>query len=298
MSTSTTHQQSLANVGSETRPLMLERGSYIPWASRFRRYLNRKRENRNWLNKEIDEGPYVFKNFTPEGSQTPTLQTKDDLTGDYLKHYEAMSLILISIPNDICNSVDTCTTAQAIWQRVERLMRGTVQNKVDRETHFNYEFDQFIVEPGEALIAKKLEKSHDPLALVAHTGSSSRIPSPFYVTHPSSVADYDDDYQGGAFQNNFEDPLISAMMLLARAITQQEIIESNNVQNDVGNIQRSLRTTSSGSATNVQCYNCSKKGHYACNFPKPKVQDSKNFMEQMWLAKQDEAGVTLTDEQK
>ncbi|GKG22839.1 hypothetical protein Tco_0388142, partial [Tanacetum coccineum] len=61
--------------------------------------------------------------------------------------------------------------------------------------------------------AKKMENSNDPLALVAHTGSSSRIPSPYYVTHPSSVADYDDDYQGDAFQNSSEDPLISAMML-------------------------------------------------------------------------------------
>ncbi|GKD71116.1 hypothetical protein Tco_1325206, partial [Tanacetum coccineum] len=43
MSTSSAHQQSLADVGSETHPPMLERGSYISWASRFRRYLNRKR---------------------------------------------------------------------------------------------------------------------------------------------------------------------------------------------------------------------------------------------------------------
>ncbi|GKB24878.1 hypothetical protein Tco_0864279 [Tanacetum coccineum] len=35
--------------------------------------------------------------------------------------------------------------------------------------------------------AKKIEKSHDPLALVAHTGSSSRNTSSYYVTHPSSV---------------------------------------------------------------------------------------------------------------
>ncbi|GJT59038.1 hypothetical protein Tco_1002571 [Tanacetum coccineum] len=46
-------------------------------------------ENRKWLNKAIDEGPYVFKNFTPDDSQTPRLQTEDDLTGDDLKHYEA-----------------------------------------------------------------------------------------------------------------------------------------------------------------------------------------------------------------
>ncbi|GKC36813.1 hypothetical protein Tco_1049197, partial [Tanacetum coccineum] len=262
MSTSTTHQQSLADAGSETRPPMLERGSYIPWASHFRRYLNRKRENRKWLNKAIDEGPYVFKNYTPLDSQTPRVQTEDVLTGDDLKHYEAeieaMNLILISIPNDIYNYVDACTTAQAMWQRVERLIRGTMQNKVDKETRFNNEFDQFVPKIGEALFsvynrfgqlmnvhlakrltddffdylsqyeklvnasrAKKLEKSHDPLTLVAHTGSSSGIPSPYYVTHPSLVVDYDDDYQGDAFKNNYEDPLTSAMMLLALAITQR-----------------------------------------------------------------------------
>ncbi|GJT75691.1 hypothetical protein Tco_1042416 [Tanacetum coccineum] len=76
--------------------------------------------------------------------------------------------------------------------------------------------------------AKKLKKSHDPLALVAHIGSSSRIPSPYYDTHPSSVAVYDNDYQGNAFQNNYEDPLISAMMLLARAITQHFSNPTNN----------------------------------------------------------------------
>ncbi|GKA22792.1 retrovirus-related pol polyprotein from transposon TNT 1-94 [Tanacetum coccineum] len=179
--------------------------------------------------------------------------------------------------------------------------------------------------------AKKLEKSHDPLALVAHTGSSSRTTSPYYVTHPSLVVDYDDDYQGDVVQNNSEDPLTSVMILLAREITQlfsnptnnrlrtsfntrnqaivqgdrvniqsrnpgnngrntrrsyfqEEVIEGNNVQNNDGNIQRTLRTTSSGTAANVQCYNCSEKGHYARNCPKPRVQDSKYFMEQMLLA--------------
>ncbi|GJR92543.1 hypothetical protein Tco_0264717 [Tanacetum coccineum] len=132
MSTSKTYQQSLADVGSETRPPILERGSYIPWASRFRRYINRKRENQKWLNKALDEG-------------------------DALLHYDAemelMNLILLSIPNDIYNYVDACTSAKDIRKRVERLMMGTIQNKVDRETRFTNEFDQFVVEPGEALVS-------------------------------------------------------------------------------------------------------------------------------------------------
>ncbi|GKD03590.1 retrovirus-related pol polyprotein from transposon TNT 1-94 [Tanacetum coccineum] len=421
MSTSKTYQQSLADAGSETRPPMLERGSYIPWASRFRRYLNRKRDNRKWLLKALDEGPYVFRQFTPTGATIPRLQTVDDLEGDDLLYYDAemevMNMILLSIPNEIYNSVDSCTSAKDMWKRVERLMRGTIQNQVDRETRFTNEFDQFVAEPGESLVsvynrfaqlmndlernnmkfptvsintkflnslqpewlkyvtqvrlakqltvdsfddlfdylsqyeklvnasrAKKLEKSHDPLALVAHTGSSSRNTSSYYVTHPSSVVDYDEEYQQDDVHNHSEDPLASAMLLLAKAITQnfsnptnnrlrassntrnqaivqgdrvniqsrnsgnigrnnrrayvqEEVVEGMNASNETGNVQRALRTPTSGNTSTVQCYNCSGKGHYARNCPKPRVRDSKYFMEQMLLAKQDEAGVILTDEQ-
>ncbi|GJW06171.1 hypothetical protein Tco_1568594 [Tanacetum coccineum] len=353
MSTSNTHQQSLVDAGSDTRPPMLERGSYIPWASRFRRYLNRKRENRKWLNKAIDEGPYEFRIFNPSETEAPKMQKEEDLRGDDLKHYEAeieaMNLILISIPNDIYNSVDACTTAKAMWQRVERLMRGTVQNKVDRETRFNNEFDQFVVEPGEALVSvynrfaqlmndlerngiifpkvtintkflnclqpewlkvKQLEKSHDPLALVAHTGSSSRTTTPYYVTHPSSVVDYDDDYQRDAIQNNSEDPLTSAMILLARTITQRFSNPTNNHLHTSSNTKN--QAIVQGDRVNIQSKNYGNdgrnirrsyvqeeiiEGHYACNCPKPRVRDSKYFMEQILLAKQNESGVIITDEQ-
>ncbi|GJU35132.1 integrase, catalytic region, zinc finger, CCHC-type containing protein [Tanacetum coccineum] len=396
MSTSKTYQQSLADAGSETRPPMLERGSYIPWASRFRRYINRKRENRKWLNKALDEGPYQFEMFIPNNSTVPKLQTAEDLQGDALLHYDAemelMNLILLSIPNDIYNSVDACTSAKDMWKRVERLMRGTIQNKVDRETRFTNEFDQFVAEPGEALVsvynrfaqlmndlerndmhfpivtintkflnslqpewlkyvtqvrlakrltvdtfddlfdylqqfeklvnvsrAKKLEKSHDPLALVAHTGSSSRNTSSYYVTHPTSVVDYEDEYQQDDVHTNSEDPLTFAILNQAiiqgdrvniqsrnsgnagrnnrRAYVQEEIIEGSNAPNETENVQRTLRTSSSGNTSTVQCYNCSGKRHYARNCPKPRVRDSKYFMEQMLLAKQDEDGVILIDEQ-
>ncbi|GKD82787.1 hypothetical protein Tco_1349626 [Tanacetum coccineum] len=105
MSTSKTYQQSLADAGSENRPPMLERGSYIPWASRFRRYLNHKRDNHKWLLKALNKGPYEFKNFLPEGSPILLLQTIEDLEGDDLLLYgaemELMNMILLSIPNEI-----------------------------------------------------------------------------------------------------------------------------------------------------------------------------------------------------
>ncbi|GJS86859.1 hypothetical protein Tco_0769495 [Tanacetum coccineum] len=52
--------------------------------------------------------------------------------------------------------------------------------------------------------AKKDAKSHDPLTLLAYLNASSSqsyanssySSQPYYVTHPSSVVDYEDEYQG------------------------------------------------------------------------------------------------------
>nr|GEV67246.1 hypothetical protein [Tanacetum cinerariifolium] len=307
--------------------------------------------------------------FIPSVLIVPKLQTAKDLQGDALLHYDAeikvMNLILLSIPNDIYNSMDSCTSAKDMCKRVERLMRGTIQNKVDRETRFKNEFDQFVAEPGEALVfvynrfaqlmndlerndmhllivtintkflnslqpewlkyvtqvrhakrltldmfddlfyylqqfkklfntsrAKKLEKSHDSLALVVHTSSSSRNTSSYYVTHPMYVVDYDDEYQQDDIQTNLEDPLASAMLLLARAISQNFSNSTNNRLRTSSNTKNQVIIQ--GDRVNIQRRN---SGHYARNCPKPRVQDSKYFMEQMLLAKQDEAGVILIDEQ-
>ncbi|GJX40941.1 retrovirus-related pol polyprotein from transposon TNT 1-94 [Tanacetum coccineum] len=285
-----------------------------------------------------------------------------DLEGDDLLLYDAemelMNMILFSIPNEIYNYVDACTSAKDMWKRVERLIRGTIQNKVNRETRFTNEFDQFVAEPGEALVSvynhfaqlmNDLERNNMNFPTVTINtkflnSSSSRQTSSYYVTHPTSVVDYDDEYQQDDVHNNSEDPLVSAMLLLAKAITQnfsnptnnrlrassntrnqaiiqgdrvniqsrnsgntgrnsrrayvqEEVVEGMNAPKETGNVQRTLRTPSSGNTSTVQCYNCSGKGHYARNCPKPRVRDSKYFMEQMLLAKQDEAGVILTDEQ-
>ncbi|GJT15096.1 retrovirus-related pol polyprotein from transposon TNT 1-94 [Tanacetum coccineum] len=314
MSTSKTYQQSLADAGSETRPPMLERGSYIPWASRFRRYLNRKRDNRKWLLKALDEGPYVFRQFTPTGATIPRLQTVDDLEGDDLLYYDAemevMNMILLSIPNEIYNSVDILVTSakdiclQPEWLKYVTQVRLAKQLTVDS---FNGLFDYLsqYKKLVNALRAKKLEKSHGTLALVAHTGSSSRNTSSYYVTHPSSIIDYDEEYQQDDVHNHSENPIASAMLLLDKDITQnfsnptnnhlrassntknqaivqgdrvniqsknsgnigrnnkrtyvqEEVVEGMNASNETGNIQRALRTSTSGNTSTVQCYNCPK----------------------------------------
>ncbi|GKA77713.1 hypothetical protein Tco_0784250 [Tanacetum coccineum] len=64
--------------------------------------------------------------------------------------------------------------------------------------------------------AKKAAKNHDPLALIAHSNASSSYshsnfsysPQPYYVTHPPSVFDYDDEYQGELQGDSQEDKMV------------------------------------------------------------------------------------------
>ncbi|GKC30247.1 putative nuclease HARBI1 [Tanacetum coccineum] len=85
-------------------------------------------------------------------------------------------------------------------------------------------------------LRKAEAKSHDLLALIAHSNASSSqshanssySPQPYYATHPSSVVDYEDEYQRELQWDSQEDKLTTAMMLLARAITQKFSTPFNN----------------------------------------------------------------------
>ncbi|GJR99157.1 hypothetical protein Tco_0315666 [Tanacetum coccineum] len=149
--------------------------------------------------------------------------------------------------------------------------------------------------------------------MVAHTGFSSKIPSLYYVTHPSSIVDYNDDYQRDAFQNNSEDPLISAMMLLAREITQRFFNPNNNrlctssntrnqaiVQADKVNIQSQNSGNDGKNTRRSYVQEEIIKGNNVQNDDRNTQRTlrttSSGHAANMLLAKQDEARVTLTDE--
>ncbi|GJT60520.1 hypothetical protein Tco_1004053 [Tanacetum coccineum] len=144
---STANQQTLTESGTEGRPLILEKGSYVPWAS----------------------------------------------------------------------------TNLSQQERHSRLMN---------------EFDQFAAEAGESLTSvyeselhvnasrgKKDARNHDLLVLVVNSyanplyshasPSYSCSPQPYYGTHPSSVHDYDDDYQG-EIQGDAKEDKLSTTLLAAK----------------------------------------------------------------------------------
>ncbi|GKC19838.1 retrovirus-related pol polyprotein from transposon TNT 1-94 [Tanacetum coccineum] len=172
--------------------------------------------------------------------------------------------------------------------------------------------------------AKKAAKNHDPLALIAHSNASSShshanssySPQPYYVTHPPSVIDYDDEYQRELQGDSQKDKLTTPEQSLKSSLHPPTIIfvlpptqgiklenrtQGFNARNagDESNqiIQRVPRTESTPGKANVQCYNCNEKGYYARECQKPKVRDAKYFIEQMLLAMKDEAGSNLSNEE-
>ncbi|GKB86653.1 hypothetical protein Tco_0958925 [Tanacetum coccineum] len=107
--------------------------------------------------------------------------------------------------------------------------------------------------------AKKASKNHDPLALLVHSNASSSqshanssySPQPYYVTHPSLVVDYEDEYQGELQGVSQEDKLTTSMMNIGR--------QNKNLAFNVGNgnddsnqiVQRVPRTESTPRKANV-----------------------------------------------
>ncbi|GJX62471.1 integrase, catalytic region, zinc finger, CCHC-type containing protein [Tanacetum coccineum] len=286
---STSNQQTLVESGASDRPQILDKGSYVPWVSRFRRFLDNKQEEgeRMWCLTEI--GPYVRQMITNLDKPYETIPKPISKMIEANKKHcfadiKVMNYLLKGIPNDIYNSVDACKDAKTMWERIKRLMHGSEITEHVRHSRLMNEFDKFATVEGESLTS---------------IPSYSHSPQPYYVTHPSSVIDYEEDYQGELQGDAQEDKLTTAMMNQEVIHDGRVDIQSKNV-GYAGNGNRNARRQNRNQAANAGnglCYNCNAKGHYARNCPKSKVHDAKYFREQMLIAMKDDARGNLNDEE-
>ncbi|GKA40706.1 integrase, catalytic region, zinc finger, CCHC-type containing protein [Tanacetum coccineum] len=94
-------QQEVYAAGSKNRSPMLNKDNYVPWSSRLLRYTKSK----------------------------PNGKTNDELTEKEVKQIEAddqaIPIILMGLPEDIYDAVNSCETAQEIWLRVQQMMKGS-----------------------------------------------------------------------------------------------------------------------------------------------------------------------------
>ncbi|GKC96013.1 hypothetical protein Tco_1161455 [Tanacetum coccineum] len=128
-------QQDIYAVGSENRPLILNKENYVPWSSRLLRYA-KSRPNGKLIYNSIINGPYVRRMIPEPGDAARAVpvpetfheQTDDELTEEKIKQMEAddqaIQTILLGLPEDIFAAVDSCETAQEIWLRVQQMMKG------------------------------------------------------------------------------------------------------------------------------------------------------------------------------
>ncbi|GKB18938.1 hypothetical protein Tco_0852861, partial [Tanacetum coccineum] len=149
--------------------------------------------------------------------------------------------------------------------------------------------------------AKRASRNHDPLALITHSNASSsqshaspsysNSPQLYYVTHPSSVVDYEEDYQGELQGVSQEDKLTTVIMLLARAITQKFSTPTNNrlrMQEDKTRIKHLMQEIDQLRIMKViRLFNVLHE----------LSQIWERQIEQMLLAMKDEAGSNLNDEE-
>ncbi|GJV89359.1 hypothetical protein Tco_1533297 [Tanacetum coccineum] len=209
------NQQTLAESGAEGRPLILEKGSYVPWASQFLRFLDNKRGEGELIRNSIDNGPYIRKEIVDLKDDTKKiLELIKDISVEYKNQYYA----------DIKFVAEDGESLASVYERFSTLINIMDRNEIKTiEISINTKF-QF--EPHvKASKAKKAARNHDPLALVensyaipsySHASPSySLLPQPYYVTHPLYMIDYDVDYQGEIQADTQEDKLSTAMMLLA-----------------------------------------------------------------------------------
>ncbi|GJS76596.1 putative ribonuclease H-like domain-containing protein [Tanacetum coccineum] len=356
----------------------LRKGNYIPWESRFKRFLDNKLEDGERIWNSIQNGPYqrpIIPN--PDNTQQQIMETLSKMTEGNKKQYIADIIKRLMFGYDVTSHVRhsrlmdefdkfSAKEGELLESMYERLI--TLVNIMDRNnvcpisasinTKFHnclqLEWSKYVTiichnqngdnvsydvlydslvqfEPHVlASKAKKVAKNHDPLALISHSNgfssqshaNSSYSPQPYYVTHPSSVVDYDGEYQGKLQGDSQKDKLTTAMMNQAVVQDGRVDIQTKNAgyggnanknagrqnRNQVFNagngsdesnqiVQRVLRTDSTPGKANVKCYNCNEKGHYARECQKPKVRDAKYFREQMLLTMKDEAGSNLTNEE-
>ncbi|GKE55239.1 putative ribonuclease H-like domain-containing protein [Tanacetum coccineum] len=197
-------------------------------------------------------------------------------------------------------------------------MFGSDVTSLVRHSRLMDEFDKFAAKEGESL-----ESVYERLTTLVNIMDRNNVP-PIQVSINTKFLNFLQlewskfvtMYQGELQGDSQEDKLTTAMVLLARAITQKFSTPTNNhlrtssntrnqavIQDGNGNddrnqiVQRVPRTESTPRKANVQCYNCYEKGHYACDCQKPRVRDAKYFREQMLLAMKDEAGSNLKGEE-
>ncbi|GKE30659.1 hypothetical protein Tco_1446043 [Tanacetum coccineum] len=117
-------QQDIYVAGFENRPPMLNKDNYVPWSFHLLCY-EKSKPNGKLIYNSIMHVLYV-RRMIPEPA--------DD---------QAIQIILIGLPEDIYAAVDSCETAQEIWLRVQKMIKGSDIGIQDKKAKLFNEWERF-----------------------------------------------------------------------------------------------------------------------------------------------------------
>ncbi|GKC54574.1 hypothetical protein Tco_1077319 [Tanacetum coccineum] len=122
-------QQDIYVVGSENHPPMLNKDNYVPWSSRLLRYKKSKPNEKLLTDDELS---------TTEAKQVEA----DD---------QAIQTILMGLPEDIYDAVDSCNSDHEIWLRVQQMMKVIDSGLQEKEAKLLNELERFTSTEGESI---------------------------------------------------------------------------------------------------------------------------------------------------
>nr|GEV00509.1 hypothetical protein [Tanacetum cinerariifolium] len=153
-----TMAENVITAGSETYPLMLEKGMYDSWKTRILFYIQGKENGEMLIDSIKNRSVKLLDEITVkyEGiNKIVRKQTPADLSPQEQLRYDsdikAVNILLLGILVDIYSLINHYHIVKEIWDRIKELMNGTRMTKQGRESMLYDEFDNFTSEPGESI---------------------------------------------------------------------------------------------------------------------------------------------------
>ncbi|KAI3667193.1 hypothetical protein L6452_42242 [Arctium lappa] len=146
--------------GSLTKPPTLLRDEYPQWKIRMVNFLEGMDRD---LLRSVNDGPHQPMVLVPRVPATTdtaeipayyenkTSNFTEEETNMMENDSKAVRLLIMAIPNDIFQELDSCVTAKEIWDQLLNQLEGGLQTQKNRRNLFINEYHDFHASPEETL---------------------------------------------------------------------------------------------------------------------------------------------------
>nr|GEW47845.1 Gag-Pol polyprotein [Tanacetum cinerariifolium] len=248
-------------------------------------------------------------------------QTDEELTENDIKRMDAddqaIQTILLGLPKDVYDAVDSCEIAKEIWERVRQMMKGSKIREQEKKAKLFNEWEKFTFTDGESIksyyhrfmkLMNDLKRNkHFPKNIVANLKFLNNL-QPEWKRHVTIVrqtknlheADFTKIYdflKMNQDENSWiqvaQNAVQNASVLNGRNQNGLVVVPGIANQNRTGNIV-TARAEGTGNGNQARCYNCRGLGHIARNCTaRPRRMDASYLQTPLLIAQNEEAGIQL-----